>query len=459
MIDGVSIRAKLSDYHAWESSLPMDLANDLLKSRKNLILKERDKYRCQEFEVRFRSYFVNIKRIFSKGDKKPLDTFYLRVSGSLHKNHVGENFGNFSLQGIRDELDFLKNVFHLPDATTISTVEIGINIEFDFRVMNYLRKNLLSYKNNYFEQYQPGQNGKSIGFFYRSSAYVIKLYDKALQYNLPNNIMRFEVAIKKGVSKYGILTINDLYDSNKIKDIASNLKLFWEDVYFLDPLIKSENISEKEIKIIAFTKNVSLRNALSSTKYRSKVSRNNQAYKKLIAEKGSDFLSLVEKEISRQVNLIVINSSCNKEIRTENCVAKQNTEVASRVTPKNVARNLTKDIFRLLSNGRASVTQTRNLISRLPLAYNVAKQRISIEPKQSQRGLAPTMKNLVSLIKALVCPCVSVLALALERRIQSPERNFPVCEKRFVSQNVNLFVSKFKTNRFKGRKIIFDNKL
>ncbi len=165
--------------------------------------------------------------------------YFVEISGSLHKNfYRGANVERFTFENLKCEIQKLCNGLQLhPEKLTIQNLEIGVNICTPFAPYEYLNQNLLLFSTKPFKPYKKSSDGKELGFFCEGLP-IIKLYDKGKQYNLHNNLMRFEVRYKKTtpLNKLGIYTLNDLLNINNIKKLGAILPLTWVKVLMYENL-------------------------------------------------------------------------------------------------------------------------------------------------------------------------------------------------------------------------------
>lgn len=134
---------------------------------------------------------------------------FVEVSGSLHKHFsFGENWNDFSFDKICIEINSLCEVLKLrPNECIISNIEFGVNVELPFNP-DKLLNNLICYKYTPFQAMKSKSN--SLGFECYFKQYGIKIYNKKKQYNLVNNILRFEVKVFKMQKLPFIKTLQDL---------------------------------------------------------------------------------------------------------------------------------------------------------------------------------------------------------------------------------------------------------
>lgn len=198
--------------------------------------------------IRFKKghYKITIK----KNDTQPHG--YIHIEGSLHKSHFnGANYERFEYNMIQDEIERLhQTIGILPESLDIQNVEIGANLATKYPPFDFLRKNILLYKTKPFIQYLPGPGGKVIGY-HCSGQPIVKIYDKGYQFDLPGNLLRFEVKHKRStmIKKFGVETLADLLDRSRIRRLGKHLIETFERVLLYEPDIDSAALSAYQINL------------------------------------------------------------------------------------------------------------------------------------------------------------------------------------------------------------------
>ncbi|MEY4861358.1 MAG: hypothetical protein RL059_1057 [Bacteroidota bacterium] len=179
----------------------------------------------------------------------------VKFSGSIHKFSNGANFDNFykcQLKKCIQEISFLIGVS--PHLIEVHAIEFGVNIHTHVSPSLILDR-LIFFKQVAFERQTKFKGGKR-GFIQRCtrSNYELKAYNKSLDYNLNENILRFEIKVtkmqffKNKIS--GIHCLNDLLDDKILHQLGSLLQQIWnhvvlkEDVFNINPNL---SVSQKVI--------------------------------------------------------------------------------------------------------------------------------------------------------------------------------------------------------------------
>lgn len=246
MIDGLKLSYRINDFEAWKRAVkielftPTDKDTGAIKEKRrhtNGILQSTITYRGN-----FETYQITIKEI-QKTFTNCIETVihYFSLDGSLHKNHfAGANYLPLTWDELQKQISHLETRLQLTgENSELVNLEIGVNVLLPFPVFPFLQKNLISYKGNTFNRYNPDKNGICLGFVCMLSQYSVKIYDKGKQFNLQENVMRFELRFIKmqKLNKKKIKTLSDLKDIEKVNALLGLLLAAWENVLLFDSSI------------------------------------------------------------------------------------------------------------------------------------------------------------------------------------------------------------------------------
>lgn len=172
------------------------------------------------------------------------------IQGSLHKyiNEGQHNYDDFTYSRLEDSISQLENLFGInPRRCKLQNLEVGLNIEPCINTQDLL-DNIVLHKCEEFKHISL-HNGN-----YRQvihSSYYLKAYDKALQYDLSNNMFRWEVKMKRGeiIRKNGggVTNLHDLLDKRILKTLLNKLIQTWEETLVLDPTIKIDELTVSDV--------------------------------------------------------------------------------------------------------------------------------------------------------------------------------------------------------------------
>lgn len=179
----------------------------------------------------------------------------VKVSGSIHKFSNGANFDNFykcQLNKIIQEISSLIGIS--PHFIEVHAMEFGVNIHTKISPSLILDR-LVFFKQKAFER-QTIYTGRKIGFTQRCtlSNYELKAYNKGIQYNMNENILRFEIKVTKMQffknKILGIHNLNDLLDDKILHQLGGLLLQNWnyvvlkEEVFCINPNL---SLAQKDI--------------------------------------------------------------------------------------------------------------------------------------------------------------------------------------------------------------------
>lgn len=176
----------------------------------------------------------------------PSGGYFINLQGSLHKywNRGEHNYNIFTEEGFNEVIGQLKNELNInPSNIRIKALEVGVNIEPPLApgiVINHC----FIHKRKDIEQQISNDRGK----FHQAEhdRYILKIYDKGLQYSQPNELLRIEIKYKNWspFRSEGIKTLADFIAKDKRSFIDDLIKK-WEEVIFFDPTI--ENYSTQHL--------------------------------------------------------------------------------------------------------------------------------------------------------------------------------------------------------------------
>lgn len=192
------------------------------------------------------------------------DSGVVLFSGSIHKlwnsingclapnyiqnkaNYKGYNGNLFTLKDITKVMQHLQDLFDCePQQMIFKNIELGINVELNFSP-NIFLKGLLYHKGEIFES-RYNRN------FYQAwhQQYIIKIYNKGKQYQMTNNVLRFEIKYLKmsEVNRLGIKTFNDI--NNRTLEKATNIILKrFDEVFYYDRTISKSSLTNRQLDLI-----------------------------------------------------------------------------------------------------------------------------------------------------------------------------------------------------------------
>lgn len=235
MLDGINIHWIIPNFEDWRKSVPLELAVAVETFDSGHILtKKRGERVITKYLTRWETYNIEIKQITERGT----NIYYLRLQGSLHKNHFGgTNYLPFTWNDLQHQVRYLCATLHInPIEAKIKGIEIGVNICTPFPVHDFIMQNIIDYQREPFVRYRKDKNRRCIGKVCDISQYSVKIYDKGLQYNLNENLMRYELKFTRmePLKRYCINTLADLTNFDKVKKLEGLLISAWKRVLIYD---------------------------------------------------------------------------------------------------------------------------------------------------------------------------------------------------------------------------------
>ena len=182
---------------------------------------------------------------------KESQTGAVSIEGSLHVFYNGgaHNYDDFTFEKLTASLSrFTKQIGIDPSTTKLNNVEFGVNVYLDFDPKFFINS-LLCYRSTSFTIH----NGKSIcQATAEASQYVLKIYDKGLQNKLTNNVLRFEIKIKRmaKIATYGIETLQDLLNRDKLNSIKYLLLDVFDNIIYCDDTVDTGILEKKDSDLV-----------------------------------------------------------------------------------------------------------------------------------------------------------------------------------------------------------------
>lgn len=224
MIDFVKIRVKNPDIQKIRDNTRLEW-EQLTKERTGEIKEYRAIYHGLTFEI--------------------VNNQYLNISGSLHKywnssQGGGEqNYNDFNFSNLTGTIDKLCLSFDLsPENCILENIEFGVNVSPRLHVKDVLKSAILHKSEPFTQEYTKNKYFREC----ERQRYIIKIYDKGLQYGRPVNILRFENKIIKmaHIQETGVQSLADLLDPAKLQRLGVILASNFNDILFYDYTITKD---------------------------------------------------------------------------------------------------------------------------------------------------------------------------------------------------------------------------
>lgn len=161
----------------------------------------------------------------------------VEIQGSFHQywNQGQHNYNDFTLEDVANVINELEALFNIPINTSrIEHLEFGLNISLPFNPNTFIN-NLIAYKTKAFHPMKT--YGAGNGMFVELTQYILKIYNKSLQYNVPDNILRYEKKVRKmeNIIKAPVY-LSTLVDPKFVEICLSQLLASFEDLIITESI-------------------------------------------------------------------------------------------------------------------------------------------------------------------------------------------------------------------------------
>lgn len=202
-------------------------------------------------------YTSNLENIFVRlTDKSGI------IENSIHKYYNSKkgkgnhNYNDFTYENFSNAINLLENDLQteLSDFKLVP-MEFGLNITMSMPTSEILNKNVFLYN---FEPFTIQRSYGKSGFMlkYEKTDFDIKLYNKGLQYNVSQNLLRLEVKIKRSrlLNKLGVYNIKDLLEKENLYSLFDFLINELDKLMIIDR-IPHNHLTKDELSFINELKN------------------------------------------------------------------------------------------------------------------------------------------------------------------------------------------------------------
>jgi len=180
------------------------------------------------------------------------DKNIFKIKGSFHKHaQTNTNFGNYTLTDFKRTVNELCEILHInPVFLRVRCFEFGVNIN-PSHDANEVLNAIICHRGNEYEKRTYNGNGYLKRFV--NAQYEIKIYNKSKQYDLPANILRYEIKVLKMdfVNKKlqrPINTVPDLLHPEVIAGLSNILISGIDNLYMYDYRINTKQIKSNRDK-------------------------------------------------------------------------------------------------------------------------------------------------------------------------------------------------------------------
>lgn len=175
----------------------------------------------------------------------------VRIAGSLHKyfNMGLHNYNDFHFSDLITTIQDLYDRFGInPLEVYLNNLEFGVNIELDFKP----RVLIDSLVTHHYKSFNVESKSIILYAYAQYDNYILKIYDKGLQFGLNRNLLRIEIKVLRMayLKNTGIKTLWDLTDCHKLIRLKEILINVVDDILFWDKSIDKSHLSKRELELI-----------------------------------------------------------------------------------------------------------------------------------------------------------------------------------------------------------------
>lgn len=240
------------------------------------------------------------------------------VEGSIHKYwNDRTNDSDFAhsqlclaINNLAEELGFD------PKQAIVEKIEVGVNlVDLPFDTLQLCRA-FKSYKGKRPNDMIPiGTADSILGVKFILQQFIVKAYNKALQYNLVKRIFRFELKSNRmrfflsELSKNGFilpyLTLNDLLSYDIVKILSHKLLSVFDHIIIDDFRVDIKSVDKKHLSLVQNGRNSDYWAELMARNPHQYHKEKNKFYKLLERESGDNIHTLIRDQINNKVQLLL----------------------------------------------------------------------------------------------------------------------------------------------------------
>ncbi len=318
MIDGLTFCIELCNWMEWRKQLqfklftPVDTESGEIMYDEKIYssaanAKHECKYRIVRHKGKFKDYNISVKEVIKENRQSK---FYLRCNGSIHNSaYNGENYLPFYFSANTNEIKSLCSELKVDSKKArLTSIEFGVNIPTEFIPHSFLDRYFIIPANVKSRQYTIDRKKRRLGYECQLSHYWIKCYDKSLQFDLPYNLMRFEVKfifMQKLNNNYNIKYLHDLTNKEKMNPLLKILLNAWNKIILFEPLdTRSDKLTMLQKKLIECGSNSQYWIELHKESIR-KLHYHRSVLKQLIAKYGKGYHNKILLQITDEWNKLI----------------------------------------------------------------------------------------------------------------------------------------------------------
>lgn len=282
MIDGIKLELKNPDFaHQIRLNPNFDFINEV--NEKTGVIED-----CKT--AKYKNITI---RVFNSG--------LVLITGSLHKfkNNGVHNYDDFNFNEVIVMIDEMQKLFEFDlNKVKIDNLEFGVNITPPIPTKEVL-KHLVCHKREPFKQITyPNSDYREC----KHQQFIIKIYDKAKQYNQTEQILRVEVkCFKMGeLNRIGIYYLSDLLNIDVYPVLGQMLTETWDEILYIDHTVNTNNLTLKQRENFKNWRNPLYWQGLTEHPIKKKFNTEREKYQKTVHEHSEKIQSQISCLVSEK---------------------------------------------------------------------------------------------------------------------------------------------------------------
>lgn len=157
---------------------------------------------------------------------------------NLHNYGVEHNYDRFTYSKLIESIKIIETDLNIKgDQLIIRNLECGLNLKIQKEPRQFIESNIISFKDKT-PNIQNNFEGSGFLSRYYLKEYELKIYDKSMQYNLDQNVLRIEMKTHRmsKVNKSGLTFLSDLGNKSILRNLKGILLKHFKQLLIIDTL-------------------------------------------------------------------------------------------------------------------------------------------------------------------------------------------------------------------------------
>ena len=172
---------------------------------------------------------------------------HIELRGSIHTfyNNGKHNYDKFNMSKIKVAIYELANQHGIvTNLARLTNLEIGINLILDFNP-NLFLNSIIRHRGKKFN-FREGKNMCYLECIH--GQFIIKIYNKGLQYSLNKYVLRVEIKYIKmeKPNSFGIKYLSDIIDEHKLKKLSNELLRVFDEILIGDMSVTPKGLNSRD---------------------------------------------------------------------------------------------------------------------------------------------------------------------------------------------------------------------